>query len=143
MITSGMMTSCTDEWATPQDLFNKLDEQYKFDLDPCSTDENAKCEKHFTKKDNGLSKTWGGCSVFMNPPYGRAIGKWVKKAYEEAQSPGTTVVCLLPARTDTAWFHDYCLHGEIQFIRGRVRFGNSKDNAPFPSMVVVFGEEAR
>ena len=77
--------------------------------------------------------------MWLNPPYGRTIGAWVKKAYEESQKPGTFVVCLLPARTDTAWFHDYCKKGYIQFIRGRLKFGNSKNSAPFPSMIVFFG----
>ena len=83
-------------------------------------------------------KIGGGQTVWLNPPYGRGIGKWVQKAYEEAQKPGTVVVCLLPARTDTAWFHDYCRKGKITFIRGRLKFGGSKNSAPFPSMVVEF-----
>lgn len=132
----GMMSSATCEWATPQPLFDKLDAQYHFTLDPCATAENAKCEKFFTAEDDGLSQKWGGV-VFCNPPYGKSVGKWVRKAYEESQR-GATVVMLIPARTDTKWFHDYCLKGKVEFIRGRVRFGNSNANAPFPSMIVVF-----
>ena len=133
-----MFQSVTPEWETPQDLFDSLDAKYHFDLDPASTDDNAKCKNHFTVHDNGLSKNWGGQTVWLNPPYGREIVKWVKKAYEESQKPKTTVVCLLPARTDTKWFHDYCKRGQIEFIRGRLKFGNSKSSAPFPSMIVVF-----
>jgi site-specific DNA-methyltransferase (adenine-specific) len=135
----GLFSSATDEWATPQDLFDRYDAVYHFDLDPASTDENAKCEKHFTVADGGLHNNWGGYRVWLNPPYGRSIGDWVRKAYEESQKPDTVVVCLLPARTDTAWFHDYCAKGEIEFIRGRLRFGGSRWNAPFPSMIVIFG----
>lgn len=140
-ITSGMFTSTTNEWATPQTLFDELDREFSFNLDPCSTHENAKCKKHFTIADDGLSQDWTG-TVFMNPPYGREIGKWVKKAYEEAQK-GATVVCLIPARTDTAYWHDYVMRGEIRFIRGRLRFGSSNNSAPFPSAIVIFrGDKA-
>ena len=134
-----MFSSKTDEWSTPNDFFQDLDREFQFTLDPCSTDENAKCEYHFTKVDDGLHKNWGGQTVFCNPPYGRVIGKWVQKAYEESQKPNTTVVMLLPSRTDTKWFHEY-IYGkaEIRFVRGRLRFGGSTHNAPFPSMVVVF-----
>lgn len=139
MNTKGVFSSQTDEWATPQNLFDELNTEFHFDLDPCATDENHKCAEYYTKADDGLTKNWGGRSVYCNPPYGRQIGKWVRKAYEEAQKPGTTVVLLVPARTDTKWFHDY-IYGkaEIRFIKGRVRFGNSKHGAPFPSMVVVW-----
>lgn len=139
MNTKGVFSSQTDEWATPQWLFDELDAEFHFDLDPCATDENHKCAKYYTKADDGLAKNWDGQSVFCNPPYGRQIGKWVRKAYEEAQKPGTTVVLLVPARTDTKWFHEY-IYGkaEIRFIRGRLRFNNSKQSAPFPSMVVVW-----
>lgn len=139
MNTKGVFSSQTDEWETPQSLFDELNTEFHFDLDPCATDENHKCAEYYTKADDGLAKNWGGRSVYCNPPYGRQIGKWVRKAYEEAQNPGTTVVLLVPARTDTKWFHDY-IYGktEIRFIRGRVRFGDSKHGAPFPSMIVVW-----
>ena len=132
------LSSKSEEWSTPQYIFDELNAELNFNLDPCATDDNHKCLAYFTKEDDGLSKSWGGCRVFMNPPYGRQIGKWVRKAWEESKKPGTMVVCLLPARTDTKWFHEYCLRGEIKFIRGRLRFGGSKWNAPFPSMIVVF-----
>ena len=131
-------SSAKDDWETPKDFFDKYDEVYHFTLDPASSHDNAKCANHFTLEDDGLHKNWGGQRVWLNPPYGRAIGEWVRKAYEESRKPDTAVVCLLPARTDTKWFHDYCVKGKVEFIRGRLHFGNSKNSAPFPSMVVVF-----
>lgn len=137
MITSGMMSSNTPEWATPQSFFDALNREFSFTLDPCSTHENAKCEKHYTKEDDGLSKSWGGESVFCNPPYGRELPKWVKKCYDESRH--ADVVMLIPARTDTSYFHDY-IYGkaEIRFIRGRLKFNDGKQGAPFPSMVVIY-----
>jgi len=129
-------SSATDLWSTPIDFFNKYNEQYGFELDVCANAENAKCQRFFTKEDDGLSKEWSGI-CWMNPPYGREISKWMKKAYESSLA-GATVVCLVPARTDTAWWHDYAINGEIEFIRGRLKFGGSKNSAPFPSAVVVF-----
>ncbi|MFE4203797.1 DNA N-6-adenine-methyltransferase, partial [Aneurinibacillus aneurinilyticus] len=105
MNTAVMFSSATDEWATPQDFFDQLNEEFKFTLDPCATHESAKCARYFTEEDNGLAQDWAGEVVFMNPPYGRVLGQWVKKAFEESVK-GATVVCLLPARTDTRWFHD-------------------------------------
>ncbi len=127
------------EWATPQWLFDELDAEFHFTLDPCSTDENAKCRKHYTVADNGLAKDWTGETVFCNPPYGRGVSDWVRKCYLHATSGGGTSVMLIPARTDTEWFHEY-IYGkaEVRFLRGRLKFGGSKWNAPFPSMVVVF-----
>lgn len=135
----GLLTSNTPEWATPQDFFDKLDAEFGFTLDPCATPENAKCSKYYTVSDNGLLHSWAGEVVFMNPPYGRHIGDWVSKAVDESRN-GATVVCLLPARTDTAWWHRNVVDGkgEVRFIRGRLKFGGSKWNAPFPSAVVVF-----
>ncbi len=130
-------SSNTSEWSTPQATFDALDAEFHFTLDPCASAENAKCERYFTKEDDGLAQTWEG-SCFMNPPYGREIGKWVRKAYESSLE-GATVVCLLPARTDTAWWHDYVMKSnDIRFIRGRLRFSGSKVNAPFPNAIVVF-----
>jgi len=129
-------SSATDEWPTPQDFFDRLNEEFHFTLDVCATPENAKCPRYYTKRENGLLQKWEGV-CWMNPPYGREIGKWVKKAYESALD-GATVVCLLPARTDTSWWHDYCMKGEIRFVRGRLKFGDANENAPFPSVVVVF-----
>lgn len=136
-----MFSSKTDLWATPQEFFDKLNEEFHFTLDPCACEDNRKCEKFFSKEDDGLSKDWGGENVFCNPPYGRGITeKWVEKAYSESQKPNTLVVCLLPARTDTRWFHDYVLakKAEIRFVRGRLKFGDGKESAPFPSIVVIF-----
>ncbi len=129
--------SQTNEWATPQDFFCILNDEYRFTLDPCATIENAKCEKFFTIEENGLEQDWSRETVFMNPPYGREIGKWMKKAYEEA-CKGATVVCLIPSRTDTKYWHDYAMQGEIRFVKGRIKFGNSDNSAPFPSAVVIF-----
>ncbi len=133
-----MIMSERDDWETPTDLFEKLNKEFNFQLDVCASDENAKCKKYFTKKNNALKLAWNHHeSIFMNPPYGRKIGPFIKRAYEESQL-NCTVVCLLPARTDTKWFHDYCVKGEIRFIKGRLKFSNSKNNAPFPSMIVIF-----
>jgi len=138
--TAVMFSSETDLWATPQEFFDKLNSEFNFTLDPCATPENAKCSKYYTVKEDGLKQDWGGEVVFCNPPYGRAIKDWVKKCYEESGEPDTTVVMLIPARTDTSYFHDYIYHKarEIRFIRGRLKFGNATNSAPFPSMVVVF-----
>ncbi len=135
----GMMTSKTYEYETPQAFFDELDREFHFVLDPCATDENHKCDIYFTKADDALSKNWTDFGpVFMNPPYGREISRWVEKAYETARIGRSPVVCLLPARTDTSWWHDYCTKGEIRFIRGRLRFSKLKSNAPFPCAVVIF-----
>lgn len=133
-------SSKTSEWETPQDLFDALDAEFHFTLDPCATPQNTKCKKYFTKAEDGLKQDWQGEVVFCNPPYGRAIRDWVKKCYEESRKPNTTVVMLIPARTDTSYFHDYIYKKarEIRFIRGRLKFGRAKHPAPFPSMVVVF-----
>ena len=134
-----MFSSKTDLWATPNDFFDKLNDEFRFTLDPCSTHENAKCYKHFTEEENGLLQDWGNEVVFCNPPYGRQIKDWVKKSYEESQKDNTTVVMLIPARTDTIYFHEYIYHkAEIRFIKGRLKFGDAKNSAPFPSMVVIF-----
>jgi phage N-6-adenine-methyltransferase len=130
-------SSKTDEWPTPQWLFDALSAEFHFTLDPCSTHENAKCKKHFTKADNGLEADWGDETVWMNPPYGRAIGLWMKKAYKSAQL-GATVVCLVPSRTDTRWWHKYVMKAEIRLLPGRIQFGNAKASAPFPSAIVIF-----
>ncbi len=129
-------SSKTDCWATPPDFFAELDAEFAFDLDVCALPANAKCGRYFTPEIDGLAQTWRGV-CWMNPPYGREMGKWVRKAYESAQA-GATVVCLLPARTDTALWHDYCVKGEIRFLRGRLKFGGHQNAAPFPSAVVIF-----
>lgn len=139
MVSKVLFSSANEVWATPQDFFDKLNDEFNFTLDPCALPDNAKCKNFFTPEDDGLSQNWGGQIVFCNPPYGRKIGDWVKKCYEESQKPDTTVVMLIPARTDTAWFHDYVYgKAEIRFIRGRLKFGGMTNSAPFPSMVVIF-----
>ena len=131
-------SSKTDMWATPQAFFDKYDEKFNFELDVCATDENAKCDNYFTEKIDGLTQDWIGYgNVWMNPPYGREIIHWMEKAYESSLK-GATVVCLVPARTDTKWWHEYAMKGEIEFIRGRLKFGDAKNSAPFPSAVVIF-----
>lgn len=129
-------SSATDLWSTPQHFFDKQNLIYNFTLDVCATQENAKCKKYFTKDDDGLKKNWDGV-CWMNPPYGREIKQWMEKAYKESLK-GVIVVCLVPARTDTVWWHDYAMKGSIEFIKGRLKFGNSKNSAPFPSALVIF-----
>lgn len=124
------------EWGTPQALFDTLDAEFGFDLDVCASEANAKCRKFFTAKQDGLRKEWRG-TCWMNPPYGDAIAEWVEKAFESGKM-GATVVCLVPARVDTAWWWDFCRYGEIRFLHGRLRFGDSESGAPFPSAVVIF-----
>lgn len=136
MINTGLFTSKTDLWSTPQDVFDKLNAEFNFTTDVCALPENAKCLHYFTPDQDGLAQRWQGV-CWMNPPYGREITKWMKKAYESSLS-GATVVCLVPARTDTAWFWDYAMKGEIRFIRGRLKFGGNKNSAPFPSAIVIF-----
>lgn len=137
MNTNAMFSSKTDLWETPQDFFDKLDAEFHFDLDVCALPENAKCKNYYTPKTDGLSQPWDGV-CWCNPPYGRDVWKWVAAGYA-ASTGGATVVMLLPARTDTRWFHDW-IYGkaEIRFIRGRLKFGGCKNSAPFPSMVVIF-----
>lgn len=138
MNTDVMFSSKTDLWETPQDFFDELDAEFHFTLDACALPENAKCARYCTPEQDGLSQPWTGV-VWCNPPYGRNIGKWVQKAHEENRRNNNYIVMLLPARTDTKWFHDYILSkAEIRFIRGRLKFGGAKNSAPFPSMVVVF-----
>lgn len=139
-----LLSSKKMDWRTPQALFDKLNEEFHFVLDAAATRENAKCSLYFTPEMDGLSRVWGGLGVvFCNPPYGREIGKWVKKAYTEFVNGGVTVVMLIPARTDTSYFHDY-IYGkaEIRFLRGRLRFedenGRAMNPAPFPSMIVIY-----
>lgn len=142
MNTEVMFSSKKDNWETPQDLFDKLDSLYHFETDLAATPDNAKCKKFFTPEQDSLKQTWEGC-CWCNPPYGRNIGEWVKKA---ALSDGE-IVMLLPARTDTAWFHDWLLpYARIEFIRGRLKFsykGEKAQSAPFPSMLVFFNERSR
>lgn len=133
-----MFSSKTDLWGTPQDLFDKLNKEFNFTLDVCALPENAKCARYFTPAQNGLIQQWTG-SCWMNPPYGRQIGQWVEKAFRIWNNHSGNVVCLLPARTDTVWFHTWIYNiAEIRFLKGRLKFGDSKNNAPFPSMIVIY-----
>lgn len=143
MNTDVLFSSHTDEWETPQNLFDKLNRVFRFDLDTAASDSNHKVDNYFTKEQNGLLQDWTGHVVWCNPPYGRHIGEWVEKASNAVDMGGdsTCVVMLIPARTDTKWYHDYIYsnpRASVRFIRGRLRFGGSNNNAPFPSMIVVF-----
>ncbi len=129
-------SSKSDEWSTPQDLFDELDAIFHFNLDACATPSNAKCKRYFTKDDDALKQKWTG-TVWMNPPYGRQIGPFMKKASESFRD-GATVVCLVPARTDTRWWHEYAAKGHVIFLRGRLKFGGGRSCAPFPSAIVIF-----
>ena len=134
-----MFSSKKHDWSTPQDFFNELDNEFHFDIDVCADESNAKCQKYFDENDDGLIQNWEGMTCFCNPPYGFAIKDWVRKCYFEGSKPNTTVVMLIPARTDTKYFHEYIYKkAEIRFIKGRLKFGDSKNAAPFPSMVVIF-----
>ena len=142
MNTKLMFSSKTDNWSTPQYFFDELNKEFKFTLDPCADHINYQCNSYYTKEDDGLNKDWSGNIVFCNPPYGRELRQWVRKAYLESKKPNTTVVMLIPARTDTTYFHEY-IYGkaEIRFIKGRLKFGCSNNSAPFPSMLVIFRQQ--
>lgn len=144
----GLFTSKSYEWGTPQKLYDELNKEFNFKLDPCCSKKSRKCEFYFYKKENGLKHQWDGFgSVFMNPPYGNQIKYWIEKAYNESKK-GCIIVGLLPTRTDTKWFHDYIYNkAEIRFLKGRLKFESFGKNksckyfnnaAPFPSMIVVW-----
>lgn len=136
---SALLSSKNTEWETPQDFFDKLNAEFHFTLDPCALPETAKCKKYYIPNDDGLLQDWAGESVFCNPPYGRQLGAWVRKCREESWKPNTKVIMLIPARTDTLWFHTHIYNkAEVRFIKGRLKFGGAKTSAPFPSMVVIF-----
>ena len=139
MNTDTLFSHKTDMWETPEYLFKYLDAEFHFTTDVCAVKENAKCKHYFTPEQDGLKQEWTGV-CWCNPPYGRDIWKWMKKAYES----DATVVCLVHARTDTRWFHDWVLgKAEIRFIKGRLKFGESKENAPFPSMLAIYRKEEK
>ena len=133
-------SSESDDWWTPQWLFDLLDAEIGFETDVCASDANHKCERYFTKAQDGLAQEWTG-ACWMNPPYGRSGGisiyTWIEKAYLAALA-GATVACFIPARTDTLWWWNFCIHGDVRFLKGRVKFVNSASIAPFPSAVVIF-----
>lgn len=128
----------TVEWSTPQDFFDKLNEEFSFTVDVASTHENAKCKKHYTEKENGLIQDWNNEVVWCNPPYGKEMPKWIEKAYNE-RNKAKCIVMLIPSRTDTRAFHNW-IYGiaEIRFIKGRLKFGGMNQSAPFPSMLVIY-----
>ncbi len=134
-----------DFWATPQSLFDQLNEEFNFDLDVCASEDNHKCANYYDKQTDGLKQKWEG-TCWCNPPYGRSeIDKWMKKAYESSLE-GAIVVCLIPSSTDTRWWHDFVMQGEIRFIKGRVKFeiaGRDTSPAPFSSVIVVFRPKAK
>jgi site-specific DNA-methyltransferase (adenine-specific) len=133
-----LFSSKDQSHATPQDFFDKIDKEFNFDLDVCATSQSAKCSKFFTKEDDAFKQDWVG-NCWMNPPYGREIIHWMKKAWEEHQKHGNTIVCLVPARTDTNWWHNYVEgKAKVRFIKGRLKFGNATNSAPFPSVLVIY-----
>jgi phage N-6-adenine-methyltransferase len=137
-ISPALYSSRSEEWATPPDFFAQLDREFGFTLDPCATRQNAKCAHFYTKAYDGLAQDWGGHVVFCNPPYGRAISEWARKCYLASQH-GATVVLLVHSRTDTRFFHNW-IYGkaELRFVRGRLKFGDGKQSAPFPSLVAIY-----
>lgn len=143
-ISNVLFSSAKDYWETPQKLFDSLNEEFNFTIDVAANETNHKLPRYFTKETDALAQDWGGEIAFCNPPYGRNILLWVKKCKEEAEKPNTLVVMLIPARTDTRWFHEYIWNKanvEIRFLRGRLKFelqGETLDSAPFPSMIVIF-----
>lgn len=129
--------SATTEWPTPDNLWLPLHEEFGFTLDVCATSENAKCEHYFTKEHDGLSRAWSGV-CWMNPPYGRIMVQWLKKAVEETRN-GVTTIALIPCRSNTGWWHDVVMkHGEVRFVRGRPKFGDAKEGLPWPLAIVIF-----
>ena len=144
MNTSLFFSSETDQWATPQAFFEKLNAEFHFTLDPCADEFNHKCERFFTKEQDGLAQDWANEIAFCNPPYGRETQRWVQKCYKEVHEGSCPLaVMLIPARTDTRWFHEYIYEkAEIRFVKGRLKFGDSANSAPFPSMVVIFRKES-
>ena len=138
MINSALFSSKSDEWATPQYVFDELNREFNFTLDPCANINNHKCEKYYTIEQNGVLQNWSNERVFCNPPYSD-ISNWVEKAYYESINNNALVVLLIPARTDTRYFHNFIYNkAEVRFIKGRLKFGDSANSAPFPSMVVIF-----
>lgn len=129
-------SSAESKWETPQHVFDELNEEFSFTLDACAEPETAKCRAFFTQKDDALLQEWRGV-VWCNPPYGRELPRWIRKAYRSALE-GAVVILLIPSRTDTSWWHDYCMKGEVRFLRGRLKFGGASNSAPFPSAVVIF-----
>jgi phage N-6-adenine-methyltransferase len=146
MKNAALFTSDRQDWETPPDLFKRYDDKYRFTLDVCATPENAKCREFISPEVNGLLWDWTEYRCWMNPPYGREIGQWVRKAYIES-TKGAFVVALLPARTDTAWWHNWVIgpnpqhpYAQVEYLRGRIKFVGAKSTAPFPNAIAVYGE---
>ena len=136
-LSQALFSSNRTDWATPDDLFRLISLEFPFELDVCATPENAKCTRYFTAQQDALTQDWENAVCWMNPPYGREISRWMEKAFHESRR-GATVVCLVPARTDTAWWHKYAVRGEVRFLRGRIRFVGANHPAPFPNALVIF-----
>lgn len=130
--------STSEEWETPDNVYLPLAEEFVFDRDVAASSQNAKTLSFFSKSEDGLLQEWTG-TCWMNPPFGRQLKHWVIKAYESSEK-GAVVVCLLPAKTNTNWWHDYCMKGEIRFLRGRPKFNGAKHGLPFPLAIVIFGK---
>jgi len=142
MLNKSLFTSSKSDWETPDKLFDRLNNEFEFTIDVCASATNKKVDNYFSVRDNALVQEWTGI-CWMNPPYGKDIKLWVKKAYTASLDGETTVVCLLPCRTDTVWWHEFCMKGEIRFCNKRLKFKNSNNMATFPSAIVVFGKQAR
>lgn len=136
-LNAGLFSSATGVWGTPPELFSRYNDRYGFELDVCALPSNAKCDRYFTPEDDGLTQDWAPSRCWMNPPYGKGIDRWMRKAWEEAQR-GALVVCLVPSRTDTRWWHDWAMLGQVEFLRGRLRFEGGASTAPFPSAIVTY-----
>lgn len=140
-LNAGLFSSNSDEWETPQYVFNILQQEFNFQIDVCANSENNKCEDFFSKEIDGLKQEWSPYRCWMNPPYGKSIKLWMNKALDESKK-GALVVCLIPSRTDTKWWHEFAMRSaEIRFIEGRLCFGKGKQSAPFPSCIVIFYPE--
>lgn len=138
-LTANRFGSVRDDWATPQSLFKPLDDEFHFTLDVCASEGNKKCKRYIDKKRDGLKGSWGksGTVCWMNPPFGRGMKDWLAKALAQTMR-GVTTVCVIPARTNTAWWHDICMKGEIRFVRGRPKFEGAEHGLPFPIAIVIF-----
>lgn len=145
-ISETLYSSRSDLWSTPQDFFDKLNDEFHFDLDACAIPSNAKCERFYSPEQDGLSQPWTG-NVWCNPPYGKDISKWIAKAQNEIKQNANVIVLLVPARTDTRWFHEYLYNKpnvELRFVKGRLKFGGGANSAPFPSMIAILrGKHAK
>nr|DAU67690.1 MAG TPA: DNA N-6-adenine-methyltransferase [Caudoviricetes sp.] len=139
-----LFSSKKEDWETPKKLFDELDNEFHFTLDPCANEFNHKCDNYYTIDDDGLKQDWNGQTVFVNPPYGKKLYDWVEKCYKESKKPNTTIVLLIPSRTDTRYFHEFLYkknNVEIRFLKGRLKFEKAKYPAPFPSLIAIMKGE--